>query len=330
MMDKLIQDFPQQLREALEIGKNASITAHSEPITHILVCGMGGSAIGGNFLSEFVADHCPVPISVNKGYTVPGHVGKSTLVICSSYSGNTEETLQAFHQVKDKGAKVVCIASGGKLEEQATTNKYDFIKLPGGKPSPRACMGHSVVQQLFVLHKLGLIDNSLIDQISSSASLLEKESEDIKRRAEHIASFLIGKIPVIYINEGMEAVAIRWRQQINENAKMLAWHHVIPEMNHNELVGWRKQQNEIAVLLLRNRHDLPRNQVRTDICKEILNEFSSTLIEIYSKGETHLERAIYLVHLGDWISWYLAVLQPGVDAVEIKVIDYLKGELAKA
>jgi len=126
----------------------------------------------------------------------------------------------------------------------------------------------------------------------------------------------------------MEAVAVRLRQQLNENSKILCWHHVVPEMNHNELVGWRKENNDLAVIYLRNDDDYQRNQVRININKEIISSYTNTIIEIDSKGASLIERAIYLVHLSDWISFHLATLR-GVDPVEIKVIDYLKGELGK-
>ena len=126
----------------------------------------------------------------------------------------------------------------------------------------------------------------------------------------------------------MEAVAVRWRQQINENAKMLCWHHVIPEMNHNELVGWRDQRPDVAVIWLRNRDDFNRTSVRTDINKDIVEHYTHTSIELWSKGKSLIEKAFYLVHLGDWTSVYLAELR-NVDPVEIKVIEFLKGELAK-
>lgn len=121
---------------------------------------------------------------------------------------------------------------------------------------------------------------------------------------------------------------MRWRQQINENAKMLCWHHAIPEMNHNELVGWRDQRPDVAVVWLRNHDDYPRTAIRTDINKEIVEHYTQTSIQVLSKGKSLIEKALWLVHLGDWVSVYLAELR-NVDPIEIKVIDFLKAELAK-
>ncbi len=330
MMDQLIQEFPAQLSEALAIGKTATIHAHNKPIQHILVCGLGGSGIGGNFVATLTEKERKIPMLVSKGYHLPSYVNENSLVIFSSYSGNTEETMSAFQQAENTGAKIVCVASGGKLLAQAAQKGYDHIAVPANKPSPRACLGYSIVQQLFVLKGLGLISDKCIQEIEGSVDFLTKEMEEIKNKAQHIANFLEGKIPVIYSTDVIEPVAVRLRQQINENAKMLCWHHVIPEMNHNELVGWREQNEDLAVLILRNKDDYYRNQVRIDINKEVISKYTSTLIEVYSKGQNLVEQCMYLVHLGDWISWYASELYDDVDAVEVDVINYLKGTLAKA
>lgn len=328
MMDQLVKEFPQQLDKALKIGRDARITKPDNPIHNIFVAGMGGSGIGANFVSELIGGECKIPFLIGKGYSVPGYIGKNTLAIASSYSGNTEETLEAFESILKTGAKIVVVSSGGKLIELAKANGLDYIQVPSGSPSPRACLGYSLVQQLFVLNKLGLISDKIIHEVGRASELIKMEQEDIRFRAERIASMMKGKIPVIYATDRMEAVAVRFRQQINENGKSLCWHHVIPEMNHNELVGWRDDYNQLAVLFFRNKDDYPRNQVRMDINKEIISNYTSSIIEVYSKGQSLAERMLYFVHLGDWISVYLAAAK-GIDAVEIKVIDYLKSELGK-
>ncbi len=328
MMDQLIQHFPNQLAEALEIGRAAQFKSAKQSFQHVLVAGMGGSGIGGDFVASFIREECELPYLSSKSYQLPAFVGPNSLVIASSYSGNTEETLHAFRQALEKGARVVVIASGGQLIEMARQKELDYIELPAGQPSPRACLGYSLVQQLFILKAFGLISERAIGQVEQAADRLLAEQEDIKSRAENIASFLYGKLPVIYIEEQMEPVALRLRQQINENAKMLCWHNVVPEMNHNELVGWRAGQPEIAVLFFRSKDEFERNQLRTDICKEIIANRTVSTIQVYAKGTSLIERSLYLVHLGDWISYYLAGLQ-GVDAVEIKVIDHLKAALSK-
>lgn len=328
MMLSLVDRYPAQLQEALEIGAAATIHPHSQEINKIYLAGLGGSGIGGNFTQEFVAGECKIPFIVGKGYGIPAYIDAQTLFIVSSYSGNTEETLAAFDLAKDTGAKIVVVSSGGRLIAMAKEMDLDYIQVPGDWPSPRACLGFSFVQQLFILQKLGMIGTTQIDQIKTSINLLKFDQEDIKAEAKKVADQLFGKLPVIYTTDRMEAVAVRFRQQVNENAKMLCWHHVIPEMNHNELVGWRDKNDDLAVVYFRNKDDHKRNATRMDINKEIISQYAAPIIEIWSKGNSLVERAMYLVHLGDYISCYLADLR-GMDSIEVKVIDYLKGELAK-
>lgn len=328
-MDTLVAEFPSQLKEALEIGKTFKATKHNKPIRNILVAGLGGSGIGANFVIEFTRHELKIPMAVTKGYDLPNWVGENTLLICSSYSGNTEETVATLEIGLAKKAKIVIITSGGKLLEKAKSLGLDHIALPAGKPSPRACLGYSFVQQLFILKAFRQIGKNSIDEIKKSITLLKRESKDIQKRAKIVSNSIHNKVPILYASDRMEAVVVRLRQQINENAKMLCWHHVIPEMNHNELVGWREQPGTFAVLMFRNSDDFNRNAIRMDISKEIFARYADTVIELWSKGDTLIQRAMYFVHLGDWISWFSAELRQ-VDAVEVKVIDFLKSELGKA
>ena len=328
MMNQLIERFPAQLKEALQIGEEATIRAHSHSINKAYVAGMGGSGIGADFVAEFIVAECKIPYLVGKGYDTPAYIDQNTLFIASSYSGNTEETLNSINQVLLSGAKIICIASGGKLIELAKTHGLDYILLPGDWPSPRACLGFSLVQQLFVLNKLGFISMTTIDQVKSSIDLLKYDQDEIKNKAEKIANIIFKKTPIIYTSDRMESVAVRFRQQINENSKALCWHNVVPEMNHNELVGWKDRNDDLAVIFFRNKDDYKRNSIRMDINKETYIKYTNTIIEIYSKGQNLVERSMYLVHLGDWVTWYLAELR-GVDSIEVRVIDHLKTELAK-
>lgn len=328
MMDQLIERFPAQLIEALEIGEAASITAAENEINKVYVAGLGGSGIGANFVASFIREECSIPFNVGKGYTIPKYVDKNTLAIASSYSGNTEETLISFEAMKKTGAKIVIVSSGGKLIEYAKELGLDYIKVPGNWPSPRACLGFSLVQQLFILKKLNFISNESILSVKSSVDLIKYNQEDIKGEAKKIANFLHGKMPIIYSTGRMEPVALRFRQQINENAKTLCWHHVIPEMNHNELVGWKDQNENLAVVYLRNNDDYSRNQLRMDINQKIISKLTPNIYVANSKGKNFVEKSIYLVHLVDWVTWYLSELR-GVDSIEVDVIDYLKSELAK-
>lgn len=325
MMDELIARFPDQLDEALVIGKNARLTRPAR-IDQVFVTGLGGSGIGGDFVASFVRATCSIPYIVSKSYQIPAWVGPHTLAIASSYSGNTEETLSALDMLQQSGAHVIVISSGGRMIDIAKTNGLQYIQLPDNWPSPRACLGYSFVQQLVILERFGLIPAELLEQVTSAASLLRQESADIHERAKRVAELILGKTTVIYTTDRMEPIALRFRQQLNENAKVLCWHHVIPEMNHNELVGWRDRRDDLAVMVFRNRDDFERNQIRLEINKEIISHYTGGFIELYAKGQTQIEQAMYHVHLGDWVSWYLAGLR-GVDATEVRVIDFLKTEL---
>ena len=178
------------------------------------------------------------------------------------------------------------------------------------------------------MYRLGFISDKFEGELKSTIDLIKYDKESIQDSAKQVADRIHDKLPVIYTTDRNEAVAVRLRQQINENAKMLCWHHVIPEMNHNELVGWTEKHEDMAVIYLRNHDDYKRNQVRIKINQDIISKYTDTIIDIYSKGNSLIEKSMYLVHLGDWISWYLSV-HKGADSIEITVIDYLKSELGK-
>ena len=327
-MDQLIERFPAQLVEAMEIGENATILPYDQEINLVYVAGLGGSGIGGDFVAELIREECKIPYLVGKSYSVPAYLNEKTLAIISSYSGNTEETLQALKGIEASGAKIVIVTSGGKLVDIAKEKGYDHILLPGNWSSPRACLGFSFVQQLYIMNKLGFISDKFKKELKASIDLIKFDMDSIKSEAQKIAKQMFGTIPIIYTTDRMESVAVRLRQQICENAKMLCWHHVIPEMNHNELVGWKDPDKRVSVLFLRNKDDYPRNAIRMDINSKIIGNLCDTVLETYSKGQSLIEKNMYFVHLGDWISWFLSDMR-GVDSIEIDVIDYLKGELAK-
>jgi glucose/mannose-6-phosphate isomerase len=329
MMNVFIQEFPKQLKVAMEIGEQVTLSKHDQPIHNIVVLGMGGSGIGGEFVAEFVRDTCSVPFLSCKGYRLPAYVGKNTLVIASSFSGNTEETLIAFEQALGRGSKIVCISSGGKMIEEAKRLNLDCIKIPAVQQPPRTCLGYSLVQQLFVLNYFGFADKQCIQDLKASIALLEEHQEQIKVKASQFARKMEGKFPVIYATDRMGAVALRLRQQLNENSKLLAMHHVFPEMNHNELVGWTKQPGSYVAIVFRSADDLERNSKRIEISKGIITKAADEFLEVDCIGDSLIEQAMYAVHLGDWITWELAEARK-VDSIEVDVIDLLKQELAVA
>jgi glucose/mannose-6-phosphate isomerase len=326
-MYDLIRLFPDHLQEALTIGRNARLGKPDGPYANVVITGLGGSGIGGRIAAQAVAGEAKCPIEVFNNYYLPAYVGKGSLVIACSYSGNTEETLAAMQQALDKGARVACITSGGTMLETAKAKGLDHIVIPGGNP-PRTMLAYSLTQQFFLLKHYGIISSDHDAAIARAAEHLKQDQEAIKAEAKALADKLHGKRAVIYSEASTEAVAIRFRQQLNENSKELCWHHAIPEMNHNELVGWAGGDNGLAVVLFRHADDHERSQVRMEINKEIFAKHTPDIIEVWSKGEDKLGRQLHLIHLGDWASWYLAE-KKGVDAVEIGVINMLKGRLAE-
>ena len=326
-MKTLVANFSKQLSEAILIGKNAKLTESNNPISNILICGLGGSGIGGSILNELVVKNANTPITISKGYFIPAYVNDQSLVIISSYSGNTEETLNCLELAIAKNAKIVCVTSGGKVLEISKSKKIDHIIVPGGMP-PRSCLGYSLTQLFFILAFFKIIDSYFINDLEAAIKLIEKEEKNIISDANIIAKKLVDKTPVIYATTYYEGIAIRFRQQLNENAKVLCWHHIIPEMNHNELVGWTKKDDNLAVIIFIDKDEYFRNVARVDINKEVIKKYTSHITEIYSKGNSEIEKAIYFIHLGDWISVILGELR-GVDLMEVNVINFLKSALSK-
>ncbi|MCB0787614.1 MAG: hypothetical protein KDC02_25755, partial [Flavobacteriales bacterium] len=244
-----------------------------------------------------------------------------------SYSGNTEETIAAMEQALAKGARVCVITSGGKMLEMAREKGLDHIVIPGGNP-PRTMLAYSLTQQFFVLRHYGIIRDGFEKSIAAAAELLEREKEAIKKEALELTGKLVGKQLVIYSEASTEAVSIRFRQQVNENSKELCWHHAIPEMNHNELVGWAGGDGNLAVVIFRHKEDHERTQMRMEINKGIFEKHTSHIHEVWSKGASAIGRQLYLINLGDWVSLYWAN-KKGVDPSEIAVINMLKGKLAE-
>ncbi len=335
-MRSLILNFPRQVEEAVAIGEAAKIKFPISKIKNIVVSGLGGSAIGGDLLRSFLADEVRVPIAVSRNYSLPEYVDGESLVIVSSYSGNTEETVSSHKDAARRKAKVLCITSGGAVKQFALKKKQPVIEIPGGLP-PRAALGYSFFPTLIVLSKLGFFKPKK-KEIEETILLLKEKARlygDAAAQdnpALRIAQTLWGKLPVVYSSvDRFDTVNVRWRGQISENAKSLAYGHVFPELNHNEIVGWevlKEPMKKIHVVILRDNGDNPRIQLRMNITKEIIRDLADGVTEVRSEGKSMLARMFSLLYLGDWVSFYLAMVN-GVDPTPVKKIDFLKNELAK-
>ena len=332
-MWSLIETFPSQIQAAGNMVQKLDLGPCPE-VRNIVVTGLGGSAIGGDVVRS-AANSLGVPLLVNRDYLLPRFVDSLTLVLACSYSGNTEETLSAYAQAKRAQAHIVCITSGGRLAQLAGSDGYPIIALPGGLP-PRSALGYSTVALLGVLGALDLLPN-IDETLHETADLLESlrhkygiDTAEAENQAKSMAQSFHGKIVAIYGSNGiLDSAALRWRGQIEENAKNLALHHVLPEMNHNELVGWQfpaQVLKNLGVVFLRDRMDHPQVQRRFELTKEIVKVKAGVVHEVWSEGNSVLARIFSVIYLGDFVSLYLAYLN-GIDPTPVPVIETLKQNL---
>jgi glucose/mannose-6-phosphate isomerase len=330
-------DFPQQARTGMDIGNSVNLSSiRSDDIRNLVVCGMGGSAIGGDVLRVYGEKLSRVPITVVRGYHVPGFVDAHTLVIVMSYSGGTEESLSAYADAHAKKAQCVVVTSGGALLEQAEADGVPAAVIPGGL-APRSALGYLFFPLLMIAARLDILDvqQSTLAEVHAVLEQNTKEYADYltgDNQAIAIAEKLRGRLPVLYAAQvGLEAVLTRWRCQIEENAKMLSYSNVFPELNHNEIVGWEQNPDllgRIAVVVLHDRDDLPQIRKRISVTLDLIRSSAGEIIELYAQEENSLARIFGLICLGDWVSFYLAMLTD-VDPYPIVKINRLKEELAK-
>lgn len=335
-MYDLIYNFPRQLTEGAHLGLIADLKLPNFTPQNIILTGMGGSAIGGDLARSYLAYELKVPFTVCRNYLLPEYVNDKSLVFVSSYSGETEETLSAFREAKRRKAKIIAIASGGTLLQECNKNGFPFVLIPKGFP-PRAALGYSFTPILITLSRLGLIQDKTEELEKTSEYLERKRAEyalDKKKSqnpAKRLAAKLYGKLPIIYTStDYFDAVGYRWKGQFSENSKILAYNNYFPEFNHNELVGWKvldQIRDKLRVIILKDEEDHPRIKVRMQIVKNIIQKKKVKIIEIESQGQSLSSRIFSLIQLGDFTSFYLAILNQ-VDPTPVEVIDYLKEELA--
>jgi glucose/mannose-6-phosphate isomerase len=291
---------------------------------------------------------CPVPIVVNRNYSIPEFVNEDTLFIAASYSGNTEETLAAFKAAVEKRAKVMSISGGGELEASSCEAGVPHFSIPERGLQPRCAFGYLFVPMVIFLSSLGFIPDQSSDldeavELLSDAALKLRPSVPIRdNRAKQIAVALYDKLPVIYASQNhFDVVAMRWKGQFNENSKMMAFYNVIPEMNHNEIVGWGTPEDitrRCVVIILSDdagregeapaEPHFQKIRKRMDITRDLIALEGAQVIEVQSRGGSPLARSLYLIYIGDLTSYYLAILN-GVDPTPVDRIGLLKFRLAK-
>ncbi len=336
MLDR-IMEFPEQCLAAWEIVQQAALPERYRQARQIVVLGMGGSAIAADVVQALINAECPVPFTVVRDYELPGFVDAQTLVIGSSYSGQTEETLVAFDQARRAGSMLVAITTGGRLREMAERAGAPVL-LFHYPAQPRAAFGYSFMLLLGLLQRLGFAADRTpdlaptVDLLRRLRTILGPDNRTESNPALQLAQALQGRIVCVYGGGLMGPVARRWKGQVNENSKNWAEFDLLPELHHNAVVGYEHPAalpNVVAVVLLHSTLNHPRIRLRTQITADLLRRRGIPHHTVEAQGETSLAHVLSAIYIGDFVSYYLALLN-GVDPSTIEAINYLKNELARA
>ncbi|HHV18438.1 MAG TPA: bifunctional phosphoglucose/phosphomannose isomerase [Thermoanaerobacterales bacterium] len=331
-MFDLIYKFPDHCAEAIKIARESIRGLRFHNIINVVITGLGGSAIGGDLIRMITADRAQIPIIINRDYNLPAFVDERTLVVTSSYSGNTEETLTAYEHAKNKKAKIMVITTGGELKKKAMADETPIITIPEGLP-PRAALGFSFFPLFVLFQEQGIGYRKQFD-VENALSLLKDtrtkycpEVVEEYNPTKSLARKLYGKIPLVYGSSSLtDIIAVRWKGQLNENSKHPAFFNVFPELNHNEIMGFEgdsKLLKLLEIVILRSPYESDRIKKRIDITMDILQDQVSGITELWPKGESVLEHMLYHIMFGDYVSAYLAILNRK-DPKEIDFIDELK------
>ena len=335
--------LPEQCERARQIAFDADLGAlRGRTFRNAVIAGLGGSAIGGDLLRAVYEPMLRVPVFVSRDYHIPGFAGRDTLVIAASYSGNTEETLASYDRARKQEAAILAITTGGDLASRAQADGVPVIGIPGGL-QPRAAVGYSFVPLVVTACRLELMTARLLDDLDDMIAALNAVRDscnpDIpqsRNRAKQLATAWLGKLPVIYGSQGERGViAYRWKSQINENAQAPAYWNVLPELDHNESVGWSGERGQtrlassFAVVFLRDEHEPEQIRHRVELTKQIVAKHAASVSDAWPMGDSAAARALSLVYFGDFASCYLAYAY-GEDPTPVRAIDWLKAELARA
>jgi glucose/mannose-6-phosphate isomerase len=332
-----IRELPQQCLTAWKQGLDFKLDGDYSSVDKIIILGMGGSAIAGDLLRSLADEGGKALVLASREYDLPSWVDDRTLVIASSYSGMTEETLSSFGQALAKPAKKLVMTTGGRLKDTAEQNGVPVFPITYASP-PRAALAHSLFPLLGICQSLGLVSDKTAD-VTEMALVLEdlqaNLSEDCPlevNRAKQLATKMRGRLPIVYGAGILAPVAQRWKTQINENSKAWAFDEVFPELNHNAVVGYEwpaELANSVFVVLLRSQRLHARVLIRYRVTTEILSQAKVSCETVGGLGESILSQMMSLVLIGDWVSYYLALLYEA-DPSPVEVIDYLKERLKQA
>jgi glucose/mannose-6-phosphate isomerase len=327
----IIAGQPAQLKQVLELGH----IDRTREIESIILAGMGGSALAGEFVRSWKSDKLNLPFVISRDYRIPAFVGKKTLAIISSYSGNTEEVIESYAQAKAAGADIITMSSGGKLQQLAEADGLPHVTLPSGY-QPRLAVFFEVRAVANLLEHLGLLKGA-VDELEAAADwvtpLLSDWSAEVntdKNQAKQIARELLGSPVVVYAGSTLAYPAMKWKIDFNENAKNLAFYYHWPEFNHNEFLGWLHPQMTTMLRVVELESDLDHLHLkkRFDISNRLLSGRMPNPIRVQAEGDTGLKQMLWTTLLGDFTSAYLAFLN-GIDPTPVELIEKLKKELAK-
>ena len=334
-MHERISNLPQQCRQAWQSAITLPLPKDFKKINRLIIIGMGGSAIGGDLLRTLVNLQSTVDVSVARDYELPKSIDKNTLVIASSYSGNTEETISAFNQALGTPCKKFVITTGGKISELAAQNGVPLFSF-GYSSEPRAALGYSFFSLLAFLRNLHIIPDEILnidETLKTLKKISAKLSKDIpikKNAAKQLATKLYDHLVIVYGAGILSSVAYRWKTQINENSKAWAFSETLPELNHNAVVGYKfpaKSADKIFVIMLRTSKLHPRTFKRYDITSDILSKANVPHEIIDAEGNTPLCQMMSSILLGDYVSYYLAMLYE-INPSPVEIINYLKQQLS--
>lgn len=337
-----IAGLPDQLQAAWDLSQTQpfdGLESSGDSLRQVIICGMGGSAIGADLVAATVMDTCPVPIIVHRDYGLPGFAkGPETLVICSSHSGNTEETLDAFETAQENGCHILAISTGGKLSEKARAAGYPVWTFEH-KGQPRAAVGFSFGLILGALSRLGLVNEAGVNvdgavaAMKSQAAALGPEITVFQNPAKRMAGQLMGRWITVVGAGALTPVARRWKGQFNEVAKAAANFEFIPEADHNTLAGLLNPadvlQSHVVGIFLRAPSDHPRNRLRLDMTRQAYMLEGLSIDGYTAKGDTLLAHIWTALNFGDYVSYYLA-LAYGVDPTPVDALENLKAALKNA
>lgn len=316
--------MPAHARDALFRAESARL----EPVDArgVLVCGVGGSAIGADLARAALGPRLVRPLVTVRDYALPAGASADDLVLCSSYSGGTEEALSCFAAAGEVGARRIVATTGGRLGEEARAAGAPVIPMPAAL-QPRAAFAYLFVAAIEVA-AVAKAGPSLRDEIEAAAMRVSGRVDELADQAAEIARRLDGVTPLIYGADLTAPLAYRWKTQVNENAKVHAFAHELPEMNHNEIVGWSGGGAPFAAVFLADPDQHPRKRQRIELTAELVAPGAADVITVETKGETRTERVLAGVMLGDLVSLELAALR-GVDPTPVDVIERLKDELGR-